>query len=185
MLEKLQGCTLLTKLRAILLMEADFNHSNKEIFCYRMPENARNHVLMPDENFSKCNRTADDGALAKVLFLVTVCQTRLSAGLASVDAANCYDSVAHAIASLVFQASGVPEEAVQSMLSTIEEMKYFLQTAYGDSKNFRGHKISVKFQGLCQGNGAAPAGWAVISITILNTHKRKGHGSHFVCPILR
>ena len=37
-----------------------------------------------------------------------------------------YDSVAHAIASLVFQAFGVPEEAVQSMLSIIEEMKYFL-----------------------------------------------------------
>ena len=120
-----------------------------------------------------------------MLFLDTVRQTRLSAGLASVDAANCYDSVAHAIASLVFQAFGVPEEAVQSMLSTIEEMKYFLQTAYGDSKNFRGHKISVKSQGLCQGNGAAPAGWAVISITILSAHKKTGHGGHFVCPILR
>ena len=71
------------------------------------------------------------------------------------------------------------------MLSTIEEMKYYLRTAYGDSKNFRGHKISVKFQGLCQGNGAAPAGWAVIIITILNAHKKKGHVGEFVCPILQ
>ena len=62
-------------------------------------------------------------------------------------------------------------------------MKYYLRTAYGDSKNFRGHKISVKFQGLCHGNGAAPAGWAVISITILNTHKKKGHGGKILCPI--
>ena len=29
MLEKMLGCTFLTKLRAILLMEAEFNHSNK------------------------------------------------------------------------------------------------------------------------------------------------------------
>ena len=43
--------------------------------------------------------------------------------------------------------------------------------------------FEVKTQGLCQGNGAAPAGWAVISITILNAHKWKGHGGHFVCPI--
>ena len=100
-----------------------------------------------------------------------------------VDAANFHDIVAHAIASLLFQAYGVPEEAVQTMLSTIEEMKYYLRTAYGDSKNFRGHKISVKFQGLCQGNGSAPDGWAVISITILNAHKKKGHGGKFVCPI--
>ena len=56
-------------------------------------------------------------------------------------------------------------------------MKYFLREAYGDSKRFRGSKIRVKFQGLCQGNGAAPAGGAVISIVILGAHKRKGHGA--------
>ena len=58
-----------------------------------------------------------------------------------------------------------------------------MRTTYGDSKNYRGHKISVKFQGLFQGNRATPAGWAVISITILNTHKKKGNGGKFVCPI--
>ena len=41
----------------------------------------------------------------------------------------------------------------------------------------------MKIQGLCQGNGAAPAGWGVISITIINAHKKKGHGDKFVCPI--
>ena len=33
-------------------------------------------------------------------------------------------------------------------------------------------------------NGAALAGWAVISIVILGAHKRKGHGAKFVCPVL-
>ena len=99
------------------------------------------------------------------------------------DAANCYDTVAHAIASLTFQAFGVTEEAVQSMLLAIEKMKYFLRTACEDSTNFRGRKLEAELQGLCQGNRAAPAGWAVISITILGAHKRKGYGAHFVCPI--
>ena len=45
--------------------------------------------------------------------------------------------------------------------------------------------IEVKFQGLCQGNGAAPAGWAMISITIINAHKRKGHGGNFISTISR
>ena len=62
-------------------------------------------------------------------------------------------------------------------------MKYFLWTAYGDSKNFDDSTIELNFQGLCQGSGAAPAGWAVISITIICAYKRKGHGGHFVCPI--
>ena len=100
--------------------------------------------------------------------------------LACIDAANCYGSVTHATASLIFQAFGVPEEAMHLMLTTIEEVKYFFRTAYGDSKHFRGSKIKVKFQVLCQGNGAAPADWAVISITILQAHKEKGHGAHFV-----
>ena len=50
------------------------------------------------------------------------------------DAANCYNSIAHAITLLVFQAFGVAEEAIETMLTEIEEMKYFLRTAYGDSK---------------------------------------------------
>jgi hypothetical protein len=43
--------------------------------------------------------------------------------------------------------------------------------------------ISIKTQGLCQGNGASPAGWAVISTCILQAHGRKGHGATFLCPI--
>ena len=48
-----------------------------------------------------------------------------------------------------------------------------------------GSTVEVKFQGLCQGSEAAPSGWAVISITIINSHKRKGHGGHFIFPISR
>ena len=62
-------------------------------------------------------------------------------------------------------------------------MKYFLRTAYGDSSNFAGSSIHLKFQGLCQGNGAAPAGWAVVSIVIIRAHKRKGFGARFLCLI--
>ena len=164
MLEKMYGCTLVSKLRAILLMEGDFNFSNKM------------YEWIPEEIYGEKGKTADDGSLAKEQFYV-------SAGLSSIDAANCYNSIAHAIASLGFQAFGVPGEAVESMLTAIEEMKYFLQTAYADSCDFAGSSLLIKFQGLCQGNGAVPAGWAVISITILHAHKVKGHGEHFVCPI--
>jgi hypothetical protein len=40
-------------------------------------------------------------------------------------------------------------------------------------------------QGLCQGNGATPTGWAAVSITILCAHNRKGHGIKIVCPVLK
>ena len=135
---------------------------------------------MPEEIFSEQNKMEDDGTLANVLFYDIVRQLQVSAGISSVDAENCYDIIAHAIAYLVFHAFGVPEKDIESMLTEIEDMKYFLRTAYLDSKEYVGSTIEVKFQGLCQGNGAAPEGWSVISITIINAHKIKGHGGHFI-----
>ncbi len=68
MLEKIFGCTLITKLWSILLVEADFNAANKTIYGIRMLANIRKYKLMPEEVFSKRNWLADDGTLSKVLF---------------------------------------------------------------------------------------------------------------------
>ncbi len=48
MLEKIFGCLLITKLRSILLMEADFNATNKAIYGVRMLANVWKYKLMPD-----------------------------------------------------------------------------------------------------------------------------------------
>jgi hypothetical protein len=72
------------------------------------------------------------------------------------------------MALLIFQAFGVPLTAVETMLG---------------AKTFAGGGISIKIQGPMQGNGASPAGWAVISICILGAHGKKGHGAKFYCPI--
>jgi hypothetical protein len=126
MLEKTLGITLVSKLRAILLMKADFNASNKIVYGIRMMQNFRDHHLMSEEIFSKNNRMADNGTLTKTLFYNVTHQTRVPAAIASVNTSNCYDRIAHAMASLIFQAFGVPASAIDSMLSAIENMKSFL-----------------------------------------------------------
>jgi hypothetical protein len=123
--------------------------------------------------------------LTKMLFYDVIHQARVPAGNASVNASNCYDRIAHAMALLVFQAFGVPASAIGSMLSAIENMKFFLRMGFGNSTKFAGGGVCIKTQGLTQGNGASPAGWTVISIVILNAHRRKGHGAKFVCPITK
>ena len=70
MLEKIFGCALITKLRSILLMEADFNATNKTIYGIQMLHNVWKYKLMPEEVFSERNRLADDGTLSKVLFFI-------------------------------------------------------------------------------------------------------------------
>jgi hypothetical protein len=83
-----------------------------------------------------------------MLFYDIACQTRTLAAIVSVDPSNCYDQIAHAMAYLIFQSFGVESTAVSAMLETIQEMKFFLQTAYGDSKTFAGSSIKIKMQGL-------------------------------------
>ena len=62
------------------------------------------------------------------------------------DADSCFDRIAHPIASLIFQALSVNSQASEAMLTTIQEMKFFLRTAYGDSKNFTNSKIKLKLR---------------------------------------
>jgi hypothetical protein len=148
-----------------------------------MLEEARKFKLISEEIFSEKNRMVDNGGLEKSLFYDIVRQTRSSAAIASVNASNCYNRIAHAMASLIFQSFGVEATTVAAMLETIQEMKFFLCTAYGDLKDFAGSSIEIKTQGLGQGNEASLAGWCVISIMILQAHGAKGHSAQFIAPM--
>jgi hypothetical protein len=188
MLEKIFGCSLMTKLRSILLMEADFNAANKTIYGIRMLANVGKYKLMLEQVYSKRNRLADDGTLSKVLFYDIVQHLRQPAGLASVDADNCYDRLAHPMASMVFQAFGVPTPAIESTLSTILNMIFFLRTGYGNSEGYGGgdqtdSKDPIRTQGICQGNGTSPTAWTVTSIPMIAVHKRKGHEAHLTAKM--
>jgi hypothetical protein len=106
MLEKTLGVTLVIKLCAILLMEGDFNATNKIVNGVRLLNNARAHNFMPEEIFSKKNCMADKGTLCKTLFYNIAWQARVPATITSVGTSNCYDRIAHAIALLIFRRLG-------------------------------------------------------------------------------
>ncbi len=180
---KMFGVRLVSKLRAILLMEADFNAMNKEAYGVWMLKEARKYKLIPEEIFSEKNHMADNSGLAKTLFYDVVWQTQSSAAIASVNASYCYDMIAHAMASLIFQSFGVKATTVAVMLEMIQEMKFFLRTANGDSNDFTRSSIEIKMQGLGQGNRVSPFGWCVISIMILRAHGAKGHGAQLIAPM--
>jgi hypothetical protein len=64
------------------------------------------------------------------------------------------------------------------MLKTLQDLRFFLWTGYGDSKGYvRGNKglsiSAVINQGMRQGNGASPAAWTVMSIPMILAHKKK------------
>ena len=161
MLEKILGCSLITKLRSILLMEADFNTSNKVNYGVRMLANVRKYKLIPEEVYSKMNCLADDGTLSKVLFYDIVWQLWRLAGLRwwmQITATIALPIPWHqwSFKSLAFQHRQLNQCSQQS-----RTWSFFLRTRYGNSANYAGDKSKdtvdpVKTQGMCQGNTAAP-----------------------------
>ena len=175
MLEKIAGVIKVDKLRAILLMEADFNHHNKEIFGRRMIDKAEKDGLLPcDQYGSRNNHRAIEVAFNRLMFFDVVRLKKVGAALVSVDAAQCYDRMTHAAISLCGQHVGVPVESITSMLLAIQAMQFFIRTAFGDSKTCFKGTDQKPFQGSIQGNGASPGNWLLISSIIIKCMYDKG-----------
>ncbi len=79
-------------------MEADFNATYKVMYDIQMLHNMHKYRLVPEEVYSKRNHLADDGTLSKVLFYNIVQHLWHPAGLALVNADNCYIRIAHPMA---------------------------------------------------------------------------------------
>jgi len=186
-LEKKPGAINIDLLRAILLIEADFNAAMKLLIGHRMICNAIKHKGIPLECFgSRPGHTAIQVSLNRCLVADVSRQQKTSLAVASVDCLKCYNSVAHPPASLACQRLGTPPSVLCTIFSTIQLMKFFLHTAHGDSEDFYGGGTSLlPFQGVCQGNGAGPAIWLAVSIVLLEMVHCHGHSAVFRAPISR
>lgn len=71
------------------------------------------------------------------------------------------------------------------MLRTIQRMKFFLRTGFGESPGFMTAVIGEIIHGLCQGNTTSLGGWSVISAILLAVYKRLKHGCNYHSPIRR
>ena len=55
---------------------------------------------------------------------------------------------------------------------------------FGDSeKLFSSKNAAIPFQGILQGNGAAPTIWVLVSTPLLNMLRTAGNGAHIISPI--
>ena len=158
MLEKTENDIRVEKLRAILLMEADFNFVNKLIFGHRMIQQCENYRRFPDELYGSRNRrSANEVAINRRLSLENMKQKRCNGIIAGVDAAQCYDRIVHPLAILLCCNEGAPMSTLLLMFGAIQSMEYFIRTTFGEFPSSYGGRQSIPFQGSFQGNGASPA----------------------------
>ena len=184
MLEKMEGNIRVDKLRAILLMEADFNQMNKLLFGHRMIKQSEEENRIPDEAYgSRASLNAILVAVNRRLVIDLFKQKRRCGAITGVDAAQCYDRIVHSLSILLCQKEGAPMSSLLMMFGIIQCMTYYIRTTFGDSKgSYGGHK-DIPFQGICQGNGASPAIWLLISIYLVLLMKEEGHVSNIRSPI--
>jgi hypothetical protein len=156
-------------------MEADFNFLNK-LAGKRIMHNAEQANSIADEQFgSRKAKGAINHAINKQLTLDIMRQEKRKFTLVILDAKGCYDRIAPSIASISLKRQGTPASYVMMLFSTIRDMKHFIRTAYGDSREFY-HEQDVPFHGILQGNGAGPTIWAMVSSPLLDRMREKGHG---------
>ena len=174
------------RLRTILLYEADFNFNNK-VLGRRMMYNAERHnILAPEQYGSRKQMTAIICALNKRLMFDLLRQIKRPAGICSCDLHSCYDRIIHSFASMAMQRAGAPTAAIESMFSTIQQLKHTVRTCHGDSEqSFGGEdwRQINPLHGVGQGNGAGPAIWAVISTVFFDLLRDKGYGFKMKAPL--
>lgn len=127
---------------------------------------------------------AEDARLDSQLTYDISRQLKLPMATVSVDADRCYDRINHIIMSLLLLSLVGAAGLITALLHPIQSMKFYQRTAYGDSKTFMGGRDGGNpLQGLCQGNGVAPACWLMISFLLMHCYHRKGWGSSLISPI--
>lgn len=95
MLEKVAGVALVNKLRAILLMEGDYNFFNKWIFGYKALDMLYAEGYIPQDQYSQRESTAEDARLDNRLTMDISRQQRIPMAVVSVHANKCYDRINH------------------------------------------------------------------------------------------
>ncbi len=111
-------------------------------------------------------------------------QLRIPMASVSVDADKCYNRINHIVMSLLLRAITGNPETIAAMLTPIQHMKFYQHTGRGDSNTFMGRcPKDSSLQGLCQGNGCAPACWLMLSLLLIRCHQKEGHGLVVTSPI--
>ncbi len=184
LLEKVAGVALVNKLRAILLMEADFNYMYRWVFGYQAINKMYALGYIPGDQYSQKESTAEDARMDNQLTMDISRQLRHPLATMSANADKCYDRINHIIMSLLLLAIIGSMGPVIAMLHPIQMMKFFQRTARGDSTTFMGGRgRDNPLQGLCQGNSAALACWLIISLLLMHGYRRKGFRSRILSPI--
>ncbi len=135
---------------------------------------------IPVEQFAKRGSQATEGVLTSGRFCNIARELHKTAAIENVDQANCYDAVAHPIASIALQSFKVCKVMVAMILNVLKTMTWYLKTAFGQSNILYGGTALDPSMGPGRDNGAAPLGFLAVCTLMINVYRNLGHGVMFI-----
>jgi hypothetical protein len=144
LLEKVFGNIYINKMRAICLLKADYNWLNKYVFSKCMMDRVFEEDIVLVEQFAKQGSQASEGIITLGFFCDIVCALHCTMAIKSVNSANCYDAVAHPIASIALQLFKVRKVMVAMMLSVLQTMKWYLKLAFEKAQPSLGGRKMIR-----------------------------------------
>ena len=184
MIKKKANLNNISALRSVVLTEADFNFNNKILGRRTINHAEKINDIAPEQYGSRKGKSACDQALHKTLTYDIMRQTKKPGALCSNDAKSCYDRILHSIVGLAYRRLGVASPPVECMLESIQNMKHHIKTSQGISTiTLSKRNTLIPYQGILQGNGAAPTTWVIISTPLLNMLRAAGNGAKFESPL--
>ena len=174
------------KLRTIVLKEADANFNDGRLGKQMMDHAEKHNMIAREQYGSRKGHCSSDHAVNKRLSFDLIRLFRRPAALCSNDAKSCYDRILHSIAAIAMRRLGMPVPPIECMLISIQQMNHYIRTTHGDSETpYSSRHTLIPFQGVLQGNGAAPAIWVAVSTPLLNMMRTAQHGLQIVSAITK
>ena len=170
------------KQRTLGILDTEFNHINNILGRDSMFAAIDSNNLA-DEQFCRPGRCSIDQTILKRCTFDHLRYNRKCFALTSCDLAGCYDRIIHTAAALALRRVGIPASRINSMFHSIQHMVHKVRTAFGDSADSYGGKVSNCFknfpQGVLQGNASGPTIWTILSSVIFSCLHSRGFSSIF------
>jgi hypothetical protein len=90
--------------------------------------------MIPGECFSKKGSNCISAVMTKIFICDESRIHHYSPSVIGNDFTDDYDRIAHNVAAVSLRAFGVPQPAINILLKTMETMRFFLWTGYGELK---------------------------------------------------
>ncbi len=133
--------------------------------------------LIPGESFSKKGSNCINAVMTKIFICNESRFNHHDACIAGNDFGDCYDRTAHPIAAISLWSLGVPQPVINALLETMETMRFYLRTGFGESKTSYDGTHEEWLAGYGQGNAAAGPGFTAVSSLIVNAYLHDGFGA--------